>query len=83
MFTFMHNLWMTLQCPPPMKLLAEAYQEPTATEAITHLDTWLPYLCDYDKGELLLQMSYDLCEHFKPGEYNDQLFDWLTINHPL
>ena len=79
----MHNLWMTLQCPPPMNLLWNSYEESTAEEAIAYLDKWLPYLCDYDKGELFSQMSYDLCFFLEPGDYNDQLFDWLTINNPL
>ena len=86
MFTFMHNLWMTLQCPPPLTShMWNSYEEPTATKAIAYLDKWLPYLCDYDKGELFSQMSYDLAFEMELGDYNDQLFEWFmaTDQQPI
>ena len=83
MFTFMHNLWMTLQCPTPHQMLEEAYNLPHAEDSIAYLEKWTPYLCEHDLGELFGQMSYDLAFCFDNDTYSNKLFDWMEINSPF
>ena len=82
MFNYLKTLWFTLQCPSPTEMLEEGYALPHAEDTIKYFDHWIPYLCDYDKHELIIQIAFDLAYSFDNDTYANKLFHWLETNHP-
>ena len=82
MFNYFKTLWHQLLCPSPEEILEYAYSLPNAEDSIAYFEEWLPWLSDYNKGELFKQMSFDLAFSFSSDTYSDKLFDWLLLKDP-